>query len=432
MTLQHLAPDVTSVLSCGLGSGIQRIFTRGEKLFELSNHLGNVLATVSDKRIQHSTDTTVSYYTADVMSANDYYPFGMQMPGRKYAGNNSYRFGFNGKENDNDVKGEGNQQDYGMRIYDPRIGKFLSLDPLQAKFPFYSPYHFAGNTPVQAIDLDGTEEFHYTLTMDHGEPKLKHTGTVTQDSYFWGLYKEKIGSERYVIQYGDKTYKFTLSGIGNQGQTNDQLFDYLDNPQNYDEEFSHYFYSENFVKWQNRFEGMAYGVTTGAMLNAGARKTVGRTNVGEGTTSSTNNQATAANSGNSEAALSNTGFNRPSWQQTEADVVTSDYRQQVAFKNGNEVPMRTKGSTRPEGYKPGESIEAKNYTLTNEAGIRSMIRNVTKQVKQRIANLPANTVQNIVLDVRGQNITTQQLMTIRSRLMTQTGSKNINVTFKSN
>ncbi len=41
-----------------------------------------------------------------------------------------YRYGFNGKENDNEVKGEGNQQDYGFRIYDPRLGRFLSVDPL--------------------------------------------------------------------------------------------------------------------------------------------------------------------------------------------------------------------------------------------------------------------------------------------------------------
>ena len=51
------------------------------------------------------------------------------MPGRNYTAGNSYRYGFNGKENDNDVKGvEGSQQDYGMRIYDPRLGRFLSVD----------------------------------------------------------------------------------------------------------------------------------------------------------------------------------------------------------------------------------------------------------------------------------------------------------------
>ena len=57
------------------------------------------------------------------------------MPGRKFSAGNGYRFGFNGKENDNEIKGEGNQQDYGMRVYDPRLGKFLSVDPLTKGYP---------------------------------------------------------------------------------------------------------------------------------------------------------------------------------------------------------------------------------------------------------------------------------------------------------
>lgn len=69
-----------------------------------------------------------------------------------------YLFGFNGKENDNEVKGEGNQLDYGFRIYDPRIGKFLSIDPLTKEYPWYTPYQFAGNNPIWAKDLDGLEE----------------------------------------------------------------------------------------------------------------------------------------------------------------------------------------------------------------------------------------------------------------------------------
>ena len=68
-----------------------------------------------------------------------------------------YRYGFNGKENDNDVKGTGNQQDYGMRIYDPRLGRFLSVDPLTKAYPWYTPYQFAGNSPILFIDLDGGE-----------------------------------------------------------------------------------------------------------------------------------------------------------------------------------------------------------------------------------------------------------------------------------
>ncbi len=77
------------------------------------------------------------------------------MPGRKFTAGSGYRYGFNGKENDKDA-GEG-IQDYGMRIYDQRLGRFLSSDPLSPKYPFYSPYQFAGNMPIKFIDLDGGE-----------------------------------------------------------------------------------------------------------------------------------------------------------------------------------------------------------------------------------------------------------------------------------
>jgi RHS repeat-associated protein len=85
------------------------------------------------------------------------YPGGMVMPDRKYTGPN-YRFGFNGKEKDDAVKGAGAEYDYGFRIYDPRYARFLSVDPLSKSYPFYTPYQFAGNKPINSTDLDGLEE----------------------------------------------------------------------------------------------------------------------------------------------------------------------------------------------------------------------------------------------------------------------------------
>lgn len=147
----------TPVSLTGLGSGISTSFVRGRKFFELSNHLNNVLATVSDKKDMVSVNgNTVDHYEADLVSAQEYYPFGMQMPGRAYSDSN-YRYGFNGKEKDDEVKGSGNQYDYGFRIYDARIGKFLSTDPLYKSYPELTPYQFASNTPIQAEDMDGLE-----------------------------------------------------------------------------------------------------------------------------------------------------------------------------------------------------------------------------------------------------------------------------------
>jgi RHS repeat-associated protein len=121
--------------------------------------LGNVLVTVSDRRIQGSINNdTVNYYKADIASANDYYPFGMVMPGRTTDTTNRYRYGFNGKEKDKNVSSL-TDYDYGYRVYSSAIGKFLSVDPLTEKYPWYTPYQFAGNKPIQCIDLDGAEEW---------------------------------------------------------------------------------------------------------------------------------------------------------------------------------------------------------------------------------------------------------------------------------
>jgi RHS repeat-associated protein len=145
-----------------LGIGYSLTQTRGAKEYELTNHLGNVLTTLSDKKIGVSSATNsalVDHYEPNIVSAQDYYPFGMLQPGRYYFSPNGdkYRYGFNGKENDNEVKGEGNQQDYGMRIYDPRLGRFLSVDPITKQYPWLTPYQFASNRPIDGIDLDGKE-----------------------------------------------------------------------------------------------------------------------------------------------------------------------------------------------------------------------------------------------------------------------------------
>jgi len=90
--------------------------------------------------------------------ANNYSPFGLVTPGRSFSAGDGYRFGFNGKESDAETYGSGNSYDYGFRIYNPRLGKFLSVDPIYKAFSWYTPYQFAGNKPIWAIDLDGLEE----------------------------------------------------------------------------------------------------------------------------------------------------------------------------------------------------------------------------------------------------------------------------------
>jgi len=65
-----------------------------------------------------------------------------------------YRFAFNGKEKDDEIKGAGNSYDYGMRMYDSRLGRWLSTDPLQKKYANLSSYQFCANNPIMFVDPD--------------------------------------------------------------------------------------------------------------------------------------------------------------------------------------------------------------------------------------------------------------------------------------
>lgn len=131
----------------------------GNRTYELTNQVGNVLATISDKKIGNDNSNIVNYYRAETLSQNDYYPFGMLQPARHYEVDGSYRYGFNGKENDNEVKGDGTTIAFENRIYDPRLGKWFSLDPLQKKYPGISPFAFVENNPVFYSDKDGKEKW---------------------------------------------------------------------------------------------------------------------------------------------------------------------------------------------------------------------------------------------------------------------------------
>ncbi|MCH2045483.1 MAG: RHS repeat-associated core domain-containing protein, partial [Saprospiraceae bacterium] len=127
---------------------------RGFKAFEQSNHLGNVLAVVSDKKlgVDNNADGKSDTYGAIVLSAQDYFPFGWIQPNRQYS-NSNYRYGFNGKEKADETN-KGNY-DFGARIYDGRLGRWWSVDPLASHYTDLSPYNFVANTPIQAIDPDG-------------------------------------------------------------------------------------------------------------------------------------------------------------------------------------------------------------------------------------------------------------------------------------
>jgi RHS repeat-associated protein len=150
--------------------------TTGDKEYELTDHRGNVMVRISDNKIgipRKDDPTLVDHYEAQVVGATDYTPFGSAMQGRS-VNSDKYPYGYNGKENDNET----GDQNYGMRIYDPRVARFLSVDPLTKKYPELTPYQFASNSPIMGIDLDGQELFIVHGTNQGNTPLIENNKGV--------------------------------------------------------------------------------------------------------------------------------------------------------------------------------------------------------------------------------------------------------------
>lgn len=127
----------------------------GEKQYELTSHLGNVIAVISDHKIavDANTNNVTDYFTADVTSANDYYSFGSQMPGRSF-NSPDYRYGFNGMEKDDEVTGSsGNNYTATFWEYDARTGRRWNLDPQPVAW--WSPYSTFYGMPIKFSDPNG-------------------------------------------------------------------------------------------------------------------------------------------------------------------------------------------------------------------------------------------------------------------------------------
>jgi len=184
-------------------------FARGNKFFELSNHLQNVLVTISDKKIGVDVapaDGIIDYYNADVVTASDYYPFGMTMPGRKYQqGSSTYRYGFNGQEKSDEIKGEGNSYTAEFWEYDPRIGRRWNLDPKPNLA--ISPYAAYENNPIRFSDVYGDSIIIGNIYEKNKNGTYKNPNNI----FAFELFASSKDGQTYIKEHAQKGFK--LKGV---------------------------------------------------------------------------------------------------------------------------------------------------------------------------------------------------------------------------
>lgn len=190
----------------------------GQRQYELTNHLGNVLATISDMKQYVDTTSggsTWQYTKPYLLNIQDYYPFGMLMPGRSL-GSGDYRFGFNGQERTDEIAGTGNHTTALYWEYDTRLGRRWNVDPVdQISNSNYSAFT---NNPIYCIDPLGNTATKYE---DENGKEIGNTndgnqGTVTisnankeaflkeyQNKESQGTNNSIIHNESWIRRYGE-------------------------------------------------------------------------------------------------------------------------------------------------------------------------------------------------------------------------------------
>ncbi|RFN58799.1 RHS repeat domain-containing protein [Marixanthomonas ophiurae] len=173
--------------------------TLGNKSYEVSNHLGNVMTVVSDRKtpIPEATNTIIAFNDTDIKAFNDYYPYGMVLENRSLSEAEAHRYGFQGQEKDDEVNGANNSINYKYRVHDPRLGRFFAVDPLTSNYPHYSSYQFSGNKVIQYIELEGLEE---------GNVVSPNTYTMKEGDTFWSL-EEAWGMEHGTLISANPEWK---------------------------------------------------------------------------------------------------------------------------------------------------------------------------------------------------------------------------------
>ena len=131
----ELLVEIDSELASGGGSGEEE-----SRRYYVTDHLGSVRAVV-----------TAGAEGTEVVEARDYYPWGLEMPGRTYVNGPVSRENYTGHELDEET----DMLYAGARYYMPALGRWTAVDPLASEFPSWSPYNYVMNNPVGLTDPTG-------------------------------------------------------------------------------------------------------------------------------------------------------------------------------------------------------------------------------------------------------------------------------------
>ena len=127
----------------------------------------------------------------------------MLLPGREWQ--EGYRFGFSAQEIADESNGSGMIIDFKFRIYNTRIGKWVSVDQLIKRYPSLSPYSFVDNNPIWFEEMDGRYFDFSNLSSEQKETYNTAISLLRENSQLFNYMYSRIeaSSNAYVVKFGE-------------------------------------------------------------------------------------------------------------------------------------------------------------------------------------------------------------------------------------
>jgi len=172
-------------------------------------------------------------HTVGIRNVTDFSPFGVELKGRNFevVGGGNYRYAFQGQESDSEVKGEGNSYDFGARMLDPRLGRWMTLDPQSNKQPDQSPYKAFLNNPLYWADPNGETEYETIILVDEKTHQTTKLSVIKSDKIATdgkSIGKNLFGTKFYNYYSYSTVTKYTRAADGSISvkQYTDILYDH--------------------------------------------------------------------------------------------------------------------------------------------------------------------------------------------------------------
>ncbi|MBO6518337.1 MAG: LysM peptidoglycan-binding domain-containing protein [Bacteroidia bacterium] len=143
----------------------------------------------------------------------------------KLVEDHGYRFGFNGKELDDEVAGKGNTIAFEARIYDSRLGRFFTGDPRESEYPWQTTYAYFKNSPISQIDFLGKGGKDDKQSANNPNSKNPNdNSSCTQELANTSSFSSSSGSNypQYTVQENETVWGIVRDNLP-EGATNSEV-----------------------------------------------------------------------------------------------------------------------------------------------------------------------------------------------------------------